>query len=285
MNGFYFLALKFNSLLKTKGFIHVNKLIVVLTVFFCFMKCTLPSGGKEGEKGVTDGDLKVYKKIMDSLYKDNEEVTDIDGNLYHTVLIGKQTWLVENLKVTCYNNGDSISYITEEIKWFQADSGAYCFYNNNRSNVAVYGALYNWYAAADARKICPHGYHIPSVQEWKVLINYLGGYKKAGSKMKSGLGWAMTRKNPANNNLFMALPGGTRSNEQNLFFDLSIEGYFRAIDEYSDDAAFFCLLYNGYEKASLVHNSKMNGLSVRCIKDNELNLLKQSSVSKSRKLN
>src|ERR1035438_10084307 len=77
-------------------------------------------------------------------------VTDIDGNVYHTVTIGTQVWMVENLKVTHYRNGDAIPYVTDNTAWQSLSTGAFCWYNNDAATYkATYGALYNFYTVAD----------------------------------------------------------------------------------------------------------------------------------------
>lgn len=78
-------------------------------------------------------------------------IFDIDGNEYHTVIIGTQEWIVENLKVTKYADGTSIPNLTVDADWIAEDGsaghdGAYCWYDNDIANKPVYGALYNWYA-------------------------------------------------------------------------------------------------------------------------------------------
>ena len=103
-----------------------------------------------------------------------DTVTDIDGNVYQTVQIGDQFWMAENLKVTHYQNGDEIPCNV---------------YNDDPSNAAIYGRLYNWYAVDDERGICPEGWHVPSDDEadseWQILVDYLGGGSVAGGKMKA----------------------------------------------------------------------------------------------------
>src|SRR5665647_3505570 len=81
-------------------------------------------------------------------------VTDIDGNVYHTVKIGQQDWMVENLKTTKYRNGDTIPNVTNEIGWY-ITTGAQCNYNNDEVLGNKYGRLYNWYAVKDNRNIAP----------------------------------------------------------------------------------------------------------------------------------
>ena len=74
------------------------------------------------------------------------EVTDIDGNVYKTVTIGTQVWMVENLKTTRYNDGSAIPLDTNRNTWYELTTGAYCWYNDSATYGSTYGALYNWYA-------------------------------------------------------------------------------------------------------------------------------------------
>jgi PKD repeat protein len=73
----------------------------------------------------------------------SQTVTDIDGNVYHTVTIGTQVWMVENLKTTKYRNGDPIPNVTDSTTWGNSTTGAYCNYNNDANNSTTYGRLYN----------------------------------------------------------------------------------------------------------------------------------------------
>jgi uncharacterized protein (TIGR02145 family) len=98
-------------------------------------------------------------------------VTDIDGNVYHTVVIGNYIWFKENLKTTSYNDGTKIPNLTGSTDWLGSTEGAYCWYDNNESNSKTYGALYNWYAVNTGR-ICPEGWRVPKDQEWKYLEGY-----------------------------------------------------------------------------------------------------------------
>jgi uncharacterized protein (TIGR02145 family) len=112
-------------------------------------------------------------------------ITDADGNVYTEVVIGTQTWLVENLKTTKYANGDAITYRTRGVAWKGQTTEAYGWYGDSAASYkAVYGALYNFYAINDARGVCPVGYHIPTQAEINALITYLGGAAVAGGHMK-----------------------------------------------------------------------------------------------------
>lgn len=150
----------------------------------------------------------------------NETITDIDGNVYNIVTIGDQAWMAENLKVTHYRNGDAIPKLTEDSEWYYSTTGAYCNYDNDDDNSAIYGSLYNWYAVNDSRNIAPEGWRVPSDEEWKELEMYLGMSQSEadafgdrgtneGSKLKSTSGWN-DNGNGTNESNFSALPAGYR---------------------------------------------------------------------------
>ena len=112
-------------------------------------------------------------------------VTDIDGNVYRTIVIGQQEWMAENLKTTQFRNGTPILNILDMKAWEKNVSTAgWAYYDNDETNDAVYGKLYNWFAVSDSQGLCPEGWHIPSDNEWNMLIDYLGGAESAGCKMK-----------------------------------------------------------------------------------------------------
>lgn len=196
-------------------------------------------------------------------------ISDIDGNIYHSVTIGTQVWMVENLKVTRYRNGDPITHITDASQWQNAVAGAYSDYNNVPEYAEVFGRLYNWYAIDDSRNIAPVGWHVPSDAEWTVLTNYLGGEAVAGGKLKSeGLDWWYSPNAEATNESgFTGLPGGTRYNSGG-FENLGTLGYwwcYSGID--ADNWDWY--RYTAWEDGA-VHrygNLKGNGYSVRCIKN------------------
>ena len=115
----------------------------------------------------------------------SETVTDYDGNVYKTVIIGEQIWMLENLKVTHYRNGTPIRNIYENNKWSNAIDGAYCMVGNDSVEYKkIFGVLYNYYAAVNENKLSPKGWHIPTEQECMILFNYLGGVDVAGEKIK-----------------------------------------------------------------------------------------------------
>lgn len=195
-------------------------------------------------------------------------VTDIDGNTYHTVIVGKQVWMVENLKVTRYRNGDSIPKVTIKAKWVIQKEGAYCNYNNNDRNTNVYGRLYNWFAINDSRSIAPEGWHVPTDEEFNILINYLGGDSIAGNKMKeTGTAHWLTPNTGANNKSgFSALPGGYRNGVEGNFYLLRNNCMLWSATE-NDTTAWIRITSNKDAGAFRNYADKPSGFSVRCIKD------------------
>ena len=100
-------------------------------------------------------------------------VTDIDGNIYNTVLIGDQCWMKENLKTTQYRDGTPIENPTNNADWMSDTNSAYAWYDNDISWKDSYGALYNWNAVNNANGLCPIGWHVPSDAEWTQLVEYV----------------------------------------------------------------------------------------------------------------
>jgi uncharacterized protein (TIGR02145 family) len=109
-------------------------------------------------------------------------VSDIDGNVYNTVVLGAQVWMKENLKTTKYNDGTSIPNVTVNATWDALTTPAYCWYNNDVSYKNNFGALYNWYAV-NTSNLCPTGWHVPVNNDWTIMTNYLiaNGYNYDGT--------------------------------------------------------------------------------------------------------
>jgi uncharacterized protein (TIGR02145 family) len=129
-----------------------------------------------------------------------------------SVTIGSQIWTNKNLDVTTYRNGDPIPQVTDPTAWAALTTGAWCYYNNDQANGAIYGKLYNWYAVNDPRGLAPQGWHVPSDAEWTTLGNNLGGNSVAGGKMKSTgtTYWTSPNTGATNSSGFSALPSGAR---------------------------------------------------------------------------
>jgi uncharacterized protein (TIGR02145 family) len=194
-------------------------------------------------------------------------VTDIDGNVYHTVTIGTQTWTVENLKATKYNDGTAIPNITDNTTWGGLATGAYCWYNDSSTYKNTYGALYNWYAI-NTGKLAPTGWHVPTSADWDTLSAYLGGDDTAGGKLKeTGTAhWLSPNAGATNETGFSALPGGCRD-LNGSFGDIGSFCYlWSATELMATDAGTRSLSSDGYAIAKF-NSYKQSGFSVRLLKD------------------
>lgn len=200
---------------------------------------------------------------------DPETVVDIDGNVYNTVEIGNQTWMVENLRVTKYNDGTPLVFTTSGIDWLNQSTGAYCWPQDDITYKSVYGGFYNWYAVSSG-KLAPVGWHIPTEEDWITLATYLGGASVAGGKIKAaGIQyWTSPNSGATNETGFTALPAGYRSMTNGGNPSMGVVAVF-----WSSTGNI-----NSYGRLSLDYsNSVFNygnefgnfGFSVRCIKNVE----------------
>jgi uncharacterized protein (TIGR02145 family) len=191
--------------------------------------------------------------------------------------IGKQQWMIVNLDVETYRNGDTIPQVTDIAAWDALTTGAWCYYKNDAAYGAIYGKLYNWYAVNDLRGLAPQGWHIPTDSEWTTLSNFLGD--NAGNKMKTtgdkggpAGGWNYGSQG-TNESGFSGLPGGSRGDYKGVgtFSDNTFSGNWWSATEYiisyPKQAWKRSLYYNSGVLFSNGPNIKANGYSVRCVKD------------------
>ena len=187
---------------------------------------------------------------------------------YGLVKINTQVWMSENLNASTYRNGDIIRHASTKQEWLDAagrGEGAWCYYDHDPKNGAIYGKLYNWYAVKDSRGLAPKGYHIPNDAEWTVLIGFLGGESVAGKKIKSTSGWD-NGDNGDNSSGFNGLPGGFCDSGGD-FANVTEDGLFWSSSEYDTSNAWFRNLYYDNTKVYRNDGSKNLGLSVRCLRD------------------
>lgn len=199
-----------------------------------------------------------------NLHEEALTVTDIDGNIYSTIKIGTQLWLVENLRTTKYRNGDPIPVIKANEEWSNSKDGAFCYYENDESFGNSNGLLYNWYVINDSRGIAPKGWHVPTNEEWKVLTEFLGGDQIAGGKLK-GFG---TEHGEIKKSGFSALLGGFR-NLYGQFFEVGITGCWWTSTASEDYPSHACnrTLYSNFDNLYPGAPDKSFGFSLRCLKD------------------
>jgi uncharacterized protein (TIGR02145 family) len=213
-------------------------------------------------------------------------LTDIDGNIYKTITIGKQTWMAENLKTTHFNDKTKIPNETNSLAWPTLTTPAYCWYNNDSvAYKATYGALYNWQAANTA-KLAPVGWHVSSEGEWVTLANYLiaNGYnydgntvnQKYAKSLASAAGWPPSTSPgsvgktdfPEKRNAtgFTAMPGGML-NSSGTFSYVSNFGFWWTSTDQSDKLAWSEYMFTNYVTVIPGNDMKSCGFSVRCMKD------------------
>ena len=196
----------------------------------------------------------------------SDPVTDIDGNVYGTIIIGDQRWMVENLNVTHFRNGDPIPEAKTVEEWIQAGNEqkpAWCSYNNDPDNASEYGKLYNWYAVNDPRGLEPEGWHTPTTREWAELIDYLGGDDIAGATMKSLTGWP-AGDNGDNTSGFQALPGGGRISNGD-FSDIDNAAVWWSSSENTGSTGYAYNIINADSRILRGTFNKPTGLSVRSV--------------------
>lgn len=220
----------------------------------------------------------VLAKLIMLFYSDfAQTVSDYDGNIYQSIKIGEQVWMSENLKSLHYSDGKTINGV-----WS---------YNNNKDTVAVYGRLYSWEAAmngADSSEsvpsgvqgVCPQMWHLPSLKEWLLLTDHLGGAEIAGGKMKENNlnHWYSPNTGASNESEFSGLPGGYYHIDNNDFQVLGLSGFWWS----TTITTIFSLSTSYYESVALGHEiteavyfgvAKLPGnslaYSIRCIKDEE----------------
>ena len=194
------------------------------------------------------------------------------GHTYPLVEIGCQCWFEENLRYS-----GSIPEVVTQSQWIESGSNfgnteepAWCYYDNDPANEALYGKLYNWFAVKTGT-LCPQGYHIPTDAEWTTLIDHLGGTSVAGGKLKATTGWQAPNEGATNSSGFSGLPAGWRSSssafddfylvgETTRWWSSTEEGYYSHIGGYIE-------LESSTDNALLDSWHKSTGVSCRCIKD------------------
>jgi len=206
--------------------------------------------------------------LMDRLYEQGVlKIKDADGNFYNVVKIGNQFWMAENLKTTKYNNGNTIPFLPNSTQWNPDTVGAYCYYNNDINIGKEYGYLYNWYSVVNVNKICPSGWHVPTMSEVNTLRNYLGGESVAGGKLKETgtTHWLSPNIGATNETGFTAIPNGDR----NYFGSYEAFGYSAAFWSTQDLGSFGGVFVLTSETAQMITRGwgKPTGLPVRCLKD------------------
>jgi uncharacterized protein (TIGR02145 family) len=144
-------------------------------------------------------------------------VEDIDGNVYHTVTIGDQEWMAENLRTTRYSNGDPIPNLPNLSQWSNTTTGAWSNYNNQPAYDYPLGKYYNGYAVRDSRGVCPAGWRVPREFEFNILEAHYSGLLGAAAKSTDPTYWASVGANVTNVSGFSALGAGYRESSLDYY--------------------------------------------------------------------
>lgn len=193
-----------------------------------------------------------------------KQVKDYDGNSYHTVLVGNQCWLKENLRAIHGRDGRIANYYVP---------------NGNPANVQTYGYLYEW---RSAKSVCPKGWHLPSMEDWEKLEDQVvllgmscgdGLQKQVAKAVASETGWQSSTnacsvgQNQHSNNAsgFSILPAGLYNYEH--YNNFGYKANFWCAKEYDAAYAYSCGI--SYDNASVKKflDTKASGFSVRCVQD------------------
>lgn len=195
----------------------------------------------------------------------SNNVKDIEGNSYKTVVIGTNTWMSENLKTEKFNDGTSIPFVKDNDEWSKLDTPAYSWYNNDTENKKTYGALYNWYAV-NTKKLCPAGWHVSSDADWTEI--YIDGGQNIGGRLKeTGTAhWRTPNTDATDERGFHGLPGGYRTIEGAFSYMANTAYWWTSTDYNASSVIFWSLRY----KSPLLYkyrSERICGFSVRCVKD------------------
>lgn len=203
-------------------------------------------------------------------------VTDNDGNVYSTVRLGSQEWMSSNLRTRSYSNGDWIGSTGTQTTSIELEvkpsyQWAYLGQEDHPELLVDYGRLYTWHAVNDSRKLCPAGWHIPSINEWNELLAHLGGTSLTSVTFRRNFNieWDSWLNPPGNNeSSFWAILAGFRNPSGTFQSGHNYGTYWWSSSEESalNAETVYCSWYDNDPVLTRPKDKKM-GLSVRCVKD------------------
>lgn len=268
----------------------ITLLVIVASGAFAQVRDTLP------DKAIEAGRESCTHTVQSPLV-----VTDIDGNLYDTVMIGTQIWMRENLRVTKYNDGTHIPLVKDPSIWANNFNGKpkamMSWYENSQPKYMAnkYGALYNWYVVNPLtngnRSVCPIDWHVPTDDEWTTMENYLimnahnfdstthgDGMtnNKIAKSLASTTGWHFDGSVGAvgnndyvslrNKSGFTALPAGYRG-YGGTFINITKYGYWWTSTQAGASSAWGRSICYSSGFVDSFNKNKAYGYSIRCIKN------------------
>jgi len=216
-----------------------------------------------------------------SCKKENDDnVTDIDGNVYKIISIGGNVWMAENLRTTKFRDGTAIPLVTGEADWAALSGAAYCWPENNASNKSTLGGLYNGYAVLSNKGLCPSGWHVATDGDWIALELELelpqaeayldairGETQNVGGKLKATVNWDAPNLGANNSSGFTAYGTGYRRPTGEFNWYRQWTGYLTTTTSVAQDH--FWMRYLGYDLQGIDRHERdrQYGYSVRCVKD------------------
>lgn len=255
---------------------------------------------------------------------ENTFIDSRDGHVYKYVTIGTQDWMAQDLAYLpdnkVFNPAISVANCDGDPQWFVLN------YLGEDVNAAKatreykeYGVLYNWYAAMNQKNatgvdavpsgvqgICPPGWHLPSIAEWKMMEEYVAsqlpnvlgnGYedfmnpgefigfedncKNVWGALASNIGWGETgmggenpdlKKGPQNTFGLNLYPSGTTYRMAdmygNWFKSTDSSAMYWTTDYMSSGGGTVDFSNNTYlPRYSSYGGNPITGNSVRCVKD------------------
>jgi len=150
--------------------------------------------------------------------------------------------------------------------WASDGTGAYCWYNNDIANKTPYGALYNWYAVDSVHGLAPTGWRISNINDWTTLATYAGGDTVAGGKLKEigTANWTTPNTGATDDYGFKGLPGGFRA-MNGTFNSLGLSNHLWTSTNQVNPP--YKRLNGSNTYITNGNDSKIVGMSVRCVKD------------------
>jgi len=219
-------------------------------------------------------------QLVFSTLPEQGAMTDIDGQVYSTVIIGEQEWMAENLNAGRYAGGGTIPEVTGAIGWTQLDSPAWSWYGNENANGETYGKLYNGFAVAGAGNLCPDGWLVPTDSDWQVLervqaifedelgnTGLRGVSQASGGRLKAtGTSlWSSPNSGASNTSGWSALPGGFREFSGTSTAQGTRAGFWTSSAS-SDGSMWARLLHHDSAGIERLESDMNRGHSIRCMR-------------------
>lgn len=240
---------------------------IIILVFAAAISCTNSKTEKQTPVVNTDEE-KLNIELLPQEKSNSTKARQEQAGKYETVIIGNQIWMVKNLEVNNFRNGDEIPYAETAEEWRKAaetQSPAWCYYDNDEANEKKYGKLYNWYAVNDSRGLAPESWIIPNREDWKLLEKKIEGLTLNATKLMSAE-WDKGKEKTG----FNALPGGGRFSKGE-YEGIGEYAYFWSSqndkNKYDEQERAYSLTLMAFSDLSMISSyPKKYGLSVRCFK-------------------